>query len=303
MTITNITLNQLRILTAVVDEGSFSIAATKLGMTQSGASQAIGHLEAAIGSKLLVRSKEGIVPSAIGQLVLRDAREAVLALERIEQNCTAAAGLLKGELRIGSVTSAATRLLPPVLAQYRRRYPEIRLSLLEGTDQEVLHWVEIGIADIGLTSEASRDTESEIIAEDAFFLLVHPRHLLSKRRKAKLTELSEESFLMSGSGCEPAIRRLFESSGMTPKVVLTIRNGATLQEMVAQGLGVTMMPGLSLAADDRRFCCIATDPVGKRRVLSIVSRRKPTTPAVEKFSELLIGLRRKRTPSTDPAAA
>ncbi len=295
MTITNITLNQLRILTAIVEAGGFSTAAVKLGMTQSGASQAIAQLEAAVGGKLLVRSKDGVAPNAIGQLVLRDAREAVRAAERIEQNCAAAAGLLKGELRIGSVTSAATRLLPTVLAQYRRRYPEISISLLEGTDQEVVSWVESGIADIGLTSEASRDTESQLIAEDVFFLLVHHRHLLSRRRKVKLTELSQESFLMSGSGCEPAIRRLFESSGVTPKVVLTVRDGATLQEMVAQGIGVTMMPGLSLAADDHRFCRLVTEPLGKRRVLSIVSRRKPIAPAVEKFSELLSGLKRKRT--------
>src|SRR5579871_684322 len=145
MTITNITLNQLRILTAIVEAGGFSTAAVKLGMTQSGASQAIAQLEAAVGGKLLVRSKDGVAPNAIGQLVLRDAREAVRAAERIEQNCAAAAGLLKGELRIGSVTSAATRLLPTVLAQYRRRYPEISISLLEGTDQEVVSWVESGI--------------------------------------------------------------------------------------------------------------------------------------------------------------
>jgi DNA-binding transcriptional LysR family regulator len=183
----------------------------RIGMTQSGASQAIRVLEAALGVKLLERGRGGVVPTEIGRTVLQDARDAVLAIERMQQRCAAASGLQIGKLRIGSVASAAARILPQVLAQFRRHYPGVQLTMLEGTDREVLQWVETGIVDIGLTSESSSEIDSRVIAEDDFLLLVNRDHVLSKRRRVKLGEIAEESFLMSGSGCEPAIRQLFVS--------------------------------------------------------------------------------------------
>src|SRR6476620_9638062 len=148
MTITNISLSQLHVLAAVAEETSFSRAAVRLGMTQSGASQASGGLEAVLGVKLFVRGKDGVTPSEIGRGVLRDARDAVRAIERMQQSCSAAKGTLSGNLRIGCVPSAAARLLPQLLARYRRLHPGVKLSLLEGSDHEVLQWVETGIIEI-----------------------------------------------------------------------------------------------------------------------------------------------------------
>src|SRR5437867_12802320 len=77
MTTTNMTLAQLHILTAIAEEASFSAAAARIGMTQSGASQAMRALEAVLGVTLLVRGKGGVVPTEIGRSVLQDAREAL----------------------------------------------------------------------------------------------------------------------------------------------------------------------------------------------------------------------------------
>lgn len=289
MTTTNITLAQLRILTAIVEEASFSAAAARIGMTQSGASQAMRALETALGVRLLTRHRGGVEPTEIGRSVLCDARDAVAAIERVQQRCAAAAGLAAGRLRVGAVASAATRLLPNVLARFRTAWPAIELALLEGTDREVLDWVETGIVDVGLTPESSAATVVRAIAEDDFVLLVHRDHPLAGAPCARLREIAADDFLMSGSGCEPAIRRLFEAAGTAPRVALTVRDGGALMEMVAQGFGVTIMPELAVPHGDVRLVRIRLDPPARRRLFAVTRRDTAPLPAVEKLVELLLG--------------
>ena len=141
MTTSDVTLTQLRVLLAIIDSGSFTMAAEQLGITQSGVSQAVAGLESALQSAVLVRDRHGITPTALGEKVLSHARIALAHVECIQQEAAAAVGLATGRLRLGSVPSAATRLLPPLLHSFRRRHPSTELVLLEGTDQEVREWV------------------------------------------------------------------------------------------------------------------------------------------------------------------
>jgi molybdate transport repressor ModE-like protein len=124
MTISNISVAHLRVLTAVVERGTFSAAAEELGITQSGVSQSIKQLEAVLGAPLLVRHRDGVIPTDIGKAALADARAALQAIERLRQRCSAAKGLRSGHLRIGSISSAAARLLPEPLGRFRRLYPQ-----------------------------------------------------------------------------------------------------------------------------------------------------------------------------------
>src|SRR5690349_20379057 len=113
-------------------------------MTQSGVSQAVLALEDGMGVTLLARNREGITATEIGDQVLADAREALAAIERARQRCAGRAGLNTGTRRIGSVASAAARLLPERLRAFRSKYPGVEIALLEGTDPEVGEWVARG---------------------------------------------------------------------------------------------------------------------------------------------------------------
>lgn len=292
MTITHINLAQLRVLAAIAEEGGFSAAAARIGMTQSGASQAIRTLEAALGVRLLVRHRDGVVPTGIGRAVLADARDALAAVERLQQRCAAAAGLLAGALRIASVAGAAARLLPAVLADYRRLYPEVAVTLLEGTDREVLEWVEAGAADLGLTSETSAETAAVEILSDDFRLLVPAAHRLAERTPVPLAEIADDPFLMSASGCEPAIRQILAAAGVVPRVALAVRDTLALARMVAQGLGVTLMPELSIPQDEAGLRSLAVDPPARRTLLAVTRRVAPPLPAAEALVRLLAGARR-----------
>ncbi|MGJ4882046.1 MULTISPECIES: LysR family transcriptional regulator [unclassified Bradyrhizobium] len=287
MTITNISLAHLRVLSSVVDCGTFSAAATEIGLTQSGVSQSIKHLEAVLGGQLLIRHRDGIRITELGRAVLADARAALQAVERIRQTCSAVNGLLAGHIRIGSVSSVAARLLPARLAEFKRMYPRITVSLIEGTDAEVCEWVEKDIIDLGLTGETTPAVQPIVIMEDEFVVVVASDHRLASRGQISLTDAADEPFLMSASGCEPAIRQIFDQAKINPPIVLRVRDAEALVNMVSQDIGITIMPQLAIPADSRAIAQISIKPRRRRQVFAITRSGAPKVPAAERLKAML----------------
>jgi len=151
----------------------------------------------------------------------------------------------------------------------------------------VLEWVEARVVDLGLTSEDSPEATGRVVAKDDFLLIVPPKHPFTEKRRIRLAAVASEGFLMSGSGCEPAIRRLFASAGVSPKVAFTVRDTLALSRMVSQGLGVTLMPELAIPEDVPRHCRIPIAPSGHRSLLAVTHRTTPQLPAVEELLQLL----------------
>ena len=288
MTNTNVSLSHLRVLSAAVEKGSFSAAAEEIGITQSGVSQSIKHLEATLGVQLLIRHRDGVAPTKLGKAVLADARLALQAIERIRQACGAARGVPSGRIRLGSISSVAARMLPSILARFRKQYPGVTIDLIEGTDIEICEWVENAVVDLGLTGETGSKVQASPVVEDDFVLVVSCKHRLAGRRSVRLADIAEEPFLMSTSGCEPAIRRIFDAADINPPIAFRVRDPEALVNMVGQGLGVTIMPQLSIADRVRGIVCVSIQPRQERRIVAITKYDEPEMPAVEILKVMLM---------------
>jgi DNA-binding transcriptional LysR family regulator len=262
-------------------------------MTQSGVSQAIKCLEDALGLQLLARGRNGALPNEIGRAVITDAREAILAIERMQQKCAARKGEHRGQLRIGSVQSASMRLLPPKLAAYQERHRNIDITLMEGTDAEVCEWVENAVVEIGLTAVDSPTTRASLLAEDDFLLVLRRDHRLARRRSVTLREIASEPFLMSASGCEPAIRQIFARANVSPRIAFHVRDAAALVKMAAQGLGVTLMPALAIPENAPGVSRVRLEPRSRRRLLLVTRRDRDLSPVAEGFYQMLVGRARR----------
>jgi DNA-binding transcriptional LysR family regulator len=260
-------------------------------MTQSGASQALQTLEDSLGVALLTRGRSAVALTEPGTQVLAEARVALQAVDRMRAQCAGFAGLANGTLRLASVTSTATRLLPDVLRSFRTRYPGIAIVLLEGTDEEVCDWVRAGAADLGVTAVTADDLASEFVLSDEFVAVVPRGHRLGAAGPLTFAALAEQPFIMSGAGCEPMIRDLFAEAGHSPRVAFTVRDMATLFEMVRQRHGVTVVPRLSLP-DNRAGLRILPLSPGHRRILLAVRKADQTPlPATEAFLRDLLPAR------------
>ena len=278
---TNISLRQLRAFSGVVEAGSFTAASETLCITQSGLSQSVSQLEEILGVPLVLREREGVALTGVGAEVLADAEAALRAIERLRQRCSDYNGLATGTLRVGAVASAAARILPDALKALHDQHPALEVYLIEGTDSEVADWTLDEIVDVGFTAETRRGLQEAVIAEDEYVAVLPKGHPAATHERIALRDLSQYAFVMPGASCEPPIRAMFDDAGATPNAICTVRGTSSLLNMVGAGIGVTIVPELSLPSDLSGLVVVGLEPMKIRRVLAVRNTSVETTPGVK----------------------
>ena len=276
-------LAQLRAFLAVADEGSFTAAASVLGLTQSGVSHAVASLERELGLALLSRARDGIALTAHGESALPHAREALRRVDRIGEDAAVAAGQHRGRLRLAGFPSAC-QLLAPLIAEFGHRFPDVHVVLLEGTDAEVADWLRDRVADIGVQI-ATDQIDGVPLAEDRMLAVLDRDHPLAAQPVVSLADLADDPFLLSDGGCEPLLRRMYEGAGLTLRPERRVREMATLLALVREQLGVTVVPELALT-DRRGLAAIPIRPLTYRRLVLTPAEPHDVGPAARAFLDL-----------------
>ncbi|MBF6208304.1 LysR family transcriptional regulator [Nocardia asteroides] len=295
------TFTQLRILQAVARTGSMTRAAEELSTTQSAVSHALRSLENELGIALLVRGNHGVSLTTTGRAVCRRATLILTQAEALKHDAATAREHERGSLRVGVIPSANTRLLPPILRRFTGAHPQVRLIVLEGSDQEVLEWLQTGAADIAtLASGIEGTTRSSIeqaagvlvpagltawpFAVDRMLAVVPGGHELGDCHSVSMAQLARHPFIMSAGGCEPLITSLARAAGANLKCHYRVRDINTILAMVAEGLGVSIAPELSLPAHHTGVHTIPLDPTADRIIfLALPADPRPMAIA---FAEL-----------------
>lgn len=241
-------LSHLRILVAVANYGSFSEAALQLQLSQSAVSYAIATLEAELGVVLLSRGRYGAHPTPVGEQIVDRAHQMLNLMDDMVKQANLAKGLEGGHLRIASFRSAATHILPDVLAEFCRRYPAIAITITEHDDRpEVEDDLCKGRAEIGITySPVGADLKAWEIMRDEFVVLFppgfqHPAPTLDWK------ELTLHPLIMApeGDGCDAMVYAHCANYKTTLHATYQIRSDATIVNMVAKGLGAAISPRLA----------------------------------------------------------
>jgi DNA-binding transcriptional LysR family regulator len=300
MSKTDISLPQLRVMLAVVEQGSFTAAAETLGMTQSGVSQAVATLEAALGVPLLRRDRAGVATTEVGDRVLGHARGVLAGVDRIRQEAASAVGLERGKIRIGSFASFAARLLPGIIKGFQTRHPGIELVLLEGSDAEVRGWLASRIIDVAAVTLPTDGVEVVAETRDEMVVVVPARHRLAGRESVRLQEIAAEPFVMPVGGCESLILPLVRAQECPLNVRFEVRDSNTNLTMVAEGLGVSIFPALALPDRMKGLRTVRLDPPAWRRIALAVNPGDAQVPAVSAFLREAV---RHLAPASETAAA
>src|SRR6516165_3467141 len=146
-------LSRLKVLSEVVNRGSFSAAAESLSYTQSAVSQAIARLEAEAGATLVVRDRRGVRPTAAGATLVEHADAIFAQVEAAEADLAAVLGVRAGRLRVASFPSAGATLMPLAVATFRTRHPHVALTLAEGEPEDMAPRLRAGEFDLALLFE------------------------------------------------------------------------------------------------------------------------------------------------------
>ncbi|MBB6099498.1 DNA-binding transcriptional LysR family regulator [Deinobacterium chartae] len=243
--LSRVTLVQLRAFLTVLEAGSFGEAALRLEVTQSSVSYAVAELERALGARLLERGRQGARPTSLGERVASHARAMLAALEAAAQEVELEAGTLRGTLRIASIRSAATVLLPPLMHAFGQGHPQVRFELLniDRTPEQVDTLVLSGQADLGL---ASLPTAPELLGwellRDEFLLLWpdEPRHAAPG-----WPEVQGRPFIAGAADCARRILPHAQQHGYPLQPAYVVPEDSVMMSMVAHGMGVGVLPALA----------------------------------------------------------
>ncbi|HEY9639091.1 MAG TPA: LysR family transcriptional regulator [Coleofasciculaceae cyanobacterium] len=282
-------ITHLRILLAVIEHGSFSMAALKLDTSQAAVSRAIAALEEELGVSLLTRGRFGAHPTLVGERVLHHARHILQSRENIDYEINLAKGLEGGRVRIASFRSAATHLLPPLMARFCQRFPNIEVTLTEDDPVSIEQALRESRVDIGLVPlPRSEEFETWEIARDEFVVLLPSGKLVPEMLTWQ--ELSGYSFILYNyAECTSAVRNHWAAWGQSLKVAYEIKEDSTIVSMVAQGLGAAILPRLA-ALPIPDTVVVRSLPIALERVIgAAVMSNILHPPAVFAFLDLLRG--------------
>ncbi|MDQ0578713.1 LysR family transcriptional regulator [Streptomyces rishiriensis] len=241
---TDLAPHELRILVAVDGERGFSAAARVLGLTQSAVSHSMRGMERKVGAVLFERGRKGATPTAAGAIAAAHARRVLRLLDTLAAEARGAErGTVTGPLRIAAFRSAALFLLPPVLERLTARHPGIEpevhvvRELGVGTAGEVVQGrADVGIATVGATSPVPAGLIGDVLIEDPYSL-VHPAGHPAPR-SLPLVDWHEN--------CGSHTRRWWAGQDWIPKATVLAEDDGAVLSMVSRGLGMAIMPALSL---------------------------------------------------------
>ncbi|HEX4212770.1 MAG TPA: LysR family transcriptional regulator [Candidatus Dormibacteraeota bacterium] len=279
------TFVQLRVFVAVVERGGFTAAAEHLEMAQPSVSRAVGALESELGARLLTRGKDGVQPTEAGRAAFTHGREVLRRQDLLLAEVAAAAGRVSGVLRLASFQSVTAGLLPERLRALVARHPQVEVRLFDGTDHEVLAWVEQGAAEIGVVTLPCGSLETVSLAEDEMVAVLPAGHLLAAAPSVTMEALADEPFILSTGGCEPIITAAARAAGVRLRPSYEAREVATILAMVTAGLGVSIVPTLALPPFPEGAVARPLDPKVRRSLALAARSLTDLSPAARAFLE------------------
>jgi molybdate transport repressor ModE-like protein len=272
-------VTRLRVLASVARTGSITAAARELHYAQPSVSHHIARLEAETGAQLVQRVGRGIRLTEAGRMLAERATEIIGRLDVAAMELSAHVGLRAGKVRVATFASAMLMLLPRVVELLAVDHPGLELELTDTHPPEALRMLRAGEADVALTFRYGTPAEADGVR--VRHLLDDPTCLLTRAGdgRATLGELRDARWV---SGCERIRGSLFElcaREGFTPNVVSTTDDIATVQALVASGLGVAVIPRLALEAYRHPGVDMTEVPGSARHVYAATYGEPPDPPA------------------------
>ncbi|HEV8460420.1 MAG TPA: LysR family transcriptional regulator [Gaiellaceae bacterium] len=240
-------LRALECFVAVVDEGSFTRAARRVGITQPSLSQHVRALEKELEGPLFSRLPRGVALTPAGRTLLPEARIAIRAVERGLRSARSTLAVDGGELEIATVLSLAVGVLPRHIGVWHARYPNVSIRLHEFRHRSLLEdAVEQGVADFALGPVPVRPWDGPLGAVGwEEFVLVTPAHdELAQRQSVRLEELHDREWVLyhPDHGLAGIVETLCRGAGFTPRGTVRTSQAEGAVRFAAAGLGIALVP-------------------------------------------------------------
>ncbi len=239
-------LSDLRLFLSVVEAGSITHGAERAHLALAAASTRIRNMEAALGTPLLRRERQGVQPTPAGRTLAHHARLLLQQAERMHGELAQYAEGLKGQVRLMSNTNALTEFLPEPLSDFLATHPQVNIDLEERLSDEIVAAVADGTADIGIVAATVEVAGLETLPfrTDRFVLVVPPKHKLAGTERIAFAEVLDFDFvgLDRASALQRFLAEKAERSGRRLKLRVQLRSFDAVCRLVECNVGIGVVP-------------------------------------------------------------
>lgn len=291
-------LRKLELFYWVAELKSFSLAADHLSLRQPTVSAHVRELEEKLGGKILNRVGGGVTPTALGQVLLEQAkvllglkRETLAALDHFH-------GRVRGELLIGGSNIPGEYILPRKLGAFIKKYPEVKPILRIGDSAGIVETVLDGEVELGFVGFKGEDRRLSFqkIWRDEMVLTVPKGHPWARHKSVDVSVLAKEGFISreGGSGTWRSIRNLLSRKGQEPekllRVIMELGSTEAVKEALIAGLGISILSRTSIQREIRDGLLKEVAIRGlklERDFFLLFHRRRPLSPVSQAFIHFL----------------
>lgn len=279
----------------VLETRSFSLAARLLGMTQPAVSQHVKELERRLQVRLIERVGRTLRPTAAGDALLPHAQRIELALADAEAQVRGLSNQTGGRVRIGAGATVCIHLLPPLLKKLRRFNPLLEIVVSTGNTPDMVRRVEDNVLDAALVTlpVASRSLEAVPVMADEF-VAIAPRDEPAGRTGISATALGSMPLVLyeRGANTRSLLDAWFRQAGTVPRPIMELDSAEAIKEMVAAGLGWSVLPRLSVLSPRHaeHVEVLSLTPGLSRTLAWIIRADKPLTRALLQVQQAVLRL-------------
>ena len=277
-------LRQLEHFVAVAEEQSFTRAARRANIVQSGLSMSIRTLERELGARLFVRGPKRITLTAAGRTLLPEAKKVLADVRRATDAVAETQGRVRGTLFVGSAPALPAAFdLPTLLGKYVRAYPEVRVEVRQGASAALFRAVRTGVVDVGFIGTPGDVTPKGVhvvpVAQSPMVFVCGAHHRFAKRNRVSVNELAGERFIDFNK--EWTIRhivdRVFADAHAERDTAIVVNDVSFLLGFVEHGLGVALVPQVfSRFHANVRYVRLSSAQTDVRLVIACASREPPS---------------------------
>jgi DNA-binding transcriptional LysR family regulator len=286
-------LRQLEYFVAVAEEQSFTSAARRVHISQSGVSAQIRQLERELGAELFDRSARTTTLTVAGKAALDHARATLTAAKAVGQAVGEVTDLIRGTVTIGMVIGCTITPLFDALAAFHRAHPGVEISLLEDNSDRLIDAVHAGIIDLALVGTATATPgglDALTIISERLVAAVPPGHPLAKQRQITLRDLVAYPIVCMppGTGVRAVFDQACAAQNLQPVIALQASAADAIADLASRGLAVAILSDSMAARHRDRLAARTIDDITAPVLLALIWK-STRSPAVR---ELLMHSRR-----------
>lgn len=281
-------MNRYIALQKIVEVGSFTKAAELLGYTQPALSQMITSLEREMGIKLLYRSSHRVCLTIEGKRLFPSIQNTVshyLAMQEIAKEIR---GLDAGVIRIGTLSSISCHWLPPLILEFKKKYPHVEFVLHQGDNNSIPEWVRTSEVDFGFVNISVYSGQAVFLKKGEYRAIVPANHPLARQAVVTLEDLAAEPFLVIEEGSLSRPLEAFRQQGLEPRVSMRVHDDYSILSMVEHGLGVSILPELVTRKTNYHVAIRPLSPAMTRNIGFIAKKKNELPVASQYFIDFLL---------------